>query len=268
MCLCKIVVDIVILFCYNKLYHILIAASSVSRSKIQAATNINERWKNIMYDNYLSPFPRRFRLLIDETRVSQQEIADHVGVTRQAIAQWKDGKTNPDVYSFVKIAEFFKVPYEYLLGETDSKVRENMKIADEFKISDIAINRLLDWASAKKENKSDVPRSEVFSDLLASDDFEKFIDSVRKFIAEYLEHRFYEDEQNESSIHTDTSLDLTPYELDQHARTIGHRIIEARDFSDFFRHQALEILGWKLSLMPEEYYIAYHLAEDIEPEEK
>ena len=126
-------------------------------------------------DNYLLPFPRRFRLLIDETRTSQQEIADHVGVTRQAIAQWKDGKTNPDVYSFVKIAEFFKVPYEYLLGETDSKVRENMKLAGDLKLSDRAINRLLDWSLAEKENASDIPRSEIFSDLLANDDFEKFI---------------------------------------------------------------------------------------------
>jgi len=268
MCFCKIVVDIVILFCYNKLYHILVAASSVSRNKYQAATNINERWKNIMYDNYLSPFPRRFRLIIDETRVSQQEIADHVGVTRQAIAQWKDGKTNPDVYSFVKIAEFFKVPYEYLLGETDSKVRENMKLADELKLSDSAINRLLDWATVERENKSDVPRSEVFSDLLASDSFEKFIDCVRKYIAEYLGHRLYEDEQNESSIHADTSLDLTPYELDQHARTISHRVIDAKDFSDFFRHQAIEILGWKLSLMSEDYYIAYHLNGGGESDEK
>ena len=221
-------------------------------------------------ENYLSPFPRRFRLLIDETRVSQQEIADHVGVTRQAIAQWKDGKTNPDVYSFVKIAEFFKVPYEYLLGETDSKVRENMKLADELKLSDIAINRLLEWAFAEKENKFDVPRSEILSDLLTSDDFEKFIDCVRKFISEYLGHRFYEDEQREkdSLIYDDALLGLSPYELDQHARTIGHRVIDAKDFSDLFRHQAMEILGWKLSLMPEDYYIAYHLTDDIEPEEK
>jgi len=223
--------------------------------------------KNMVPDNYLLPFPRRFRLLIDETRVSQQEIADHVGVSRQAIAQWKDGKTNPDVYSFVKLAEFFKVPYEYLLGETDSKVRENMKLAEELKLSDGAINRLLDWASAEKENKSDVPRSEILSDLLASSDFESFIDCVRKYISEYLGHRFYEDEQKEkdSLIYDDALLGLSPYELDQHARTIGHRIINARDFSDMFRHQAIEILGWKLSLMPEEYYAAYKLTKEDEP---
>ena len=219
-------------------------------------------------DNYLLPFPRRFRLLIDETRTSQQEIADHVGVTRKAIAQWKDGKTNPDVYSFVKIAEFFKVPYEYLLGETDSKVRANMKLAEDLKLSDKAINRLLNWSLADKENKSDIPRSEIFSDLVADDDFEKFIDSVRKFVAEYLGHRFYEDEQNNKEHHADAPFELTPHELDQHARTIGYRVIEAKDFSDMFRHQAIEILGRLLEIMPEDYYIAYQLTQKEEADGK
>ncbi len=72
-------------------------------------------------DNYLAPFPRRFRLLIDETRTSQQVIADFVGVSRQAVAQWKDGKTIPDMYNFKKVAEFFKVPYEYLLQQGSGK---------------------------------------------------------------------------------------------------------------------------------------------------
>ena len=85
------------------------------------------------------------------------------------------------------------IPDNYLLGETDSKVRANMKLAEDLKLNDRAINRLSDWALAEKENESDIPRSEIFSDLVADDDFEKFIDSVRKFIAEYLGHRFYED---------------------------------------------------------------------------
>ena len=145
-----------------------------------------------------------------------------------------------------------------------STVRENMKLADELKLSDIAINRLLDWASVEKESKSDVPRSEVLSDLLTSDDFEKFIDCVRKYISEYLGHRFYEDDlkNDEMEFHRLYYLEPTPYELDQHARTIGHRIIEARDFSDLFRHQATEILGRLIDIMPEEYYMAYHLTKD------
>ena len=156
------------------------------------------------------------------------------------------------------------MPYEYLLGETDSKVRANMKLAEDLKLSDKAINRLLDWVFAEKENASDIPRSEIFSDLVANDDFEKFIDSVRKFVAEYLGHRLYEDEQNSKEYYADAPFELTPYELDQHARTIGHRAIEAKDFSALFRHQAIEILGRIINAMPEDYYTAHHLTENDE----
>ena len=73
--------------------------------------------------SYYLPFPTRLRQLMDDIGASQQALADYVGVTRQAVAQWKDGKTIPDMYNFKRITEFFKVPYEYLLGDTDSKVQ-------------------------------------------------------------------------------------------------------------------------------------------------
>ena len=213
-------------------------------------------------DNYLLPFPRRFRLLIDETKTSQQELADYIGVSRQAIAQWKDGKTVPDVYNFVKIAEFFNVPYDYLLGKTESRFQENIKLSNDFKLSDRAINRLLEWAFAAKENKTDIPRYEIISDLLSSNDFEAFIDCIRKFISEYLGHRLYEDEQLNQEVNFEYPLDPNPHELDLYARTIGYRALSASDFSDLFRHQAIEVIGRILSFMPEDYYIEYKINEE------
>ena len=215
-------------------------------------------------DSYLAPFPRRFRLLIDETRSSQQEIADFVGVSRQAVAQWKDGKTIPDMYNFTKVAEFFNVPYEYLLGETDSKVRANVTVAAELGLSDKAVERLRSWAISTKENKTDIPRSEILSDLLASNDFEGFIDHIRKYVGEYLGHRFYEDEQNrnESVAVSESLVGVSAYEVDTYARTIGYRAISAQDFSDLYRHQALEVLGQLISVLPEEYYVADRLEND------
>lgn len=64
--------------------------------------------------SYYLPFPTRLRQLMDDAGASQQALADYVGVMRQAVAQWKDGKTIPDMYNFKRIAEFFKIPYELL----------------------------------------------------------------------------------------------------------------------------------------------------------
>ena len=79
-------------------------------------------------DNYFLPFPRRLRSLFDETRANQQEVAKYVGVSRQAVSQWLNGKTTPDCYSFKKVAAFFNVPLEYLYGDTDSKFPQQAEI--------------------------------------------------------------------------------------------------------------------------------------------
>ena len=71
--------------------------------------------------NYNLTFPTRFRELLSERDINQQEIADFVGVKRQTIAQWKDGKTVPDIYNFQKLVEFFDIPYEYLLNSVDRR---------------------------------------------------------------------------------------------------------------------------------------------------
>ncbi len=48
---------------------------------------------------YFSPFPTRLRLLLEKNEISQEELANYVGVKRQSIASWKDGKTLPDIES-------------------------------------------------------------------------------------------------------------------------------------------------------------------------
>lgn len=74
---------------------------------------ITKQEQNYGYD---SIFPTTFRKLLDERGKTQEELADFVGVSRQSIAQWKDGKTKPDILYLTKIAKFFDVSADYLLG--------------------------------------------------------------------------------------------------------------------------------------------------------
>lgn len=95
-------------------------------------------------NNAHATFQERLSKLLESPDVSQKKLADYVGVTRQAIGQWKDGKTLPDVLSFQKIAKFFKVSYEYLLGETpdECKEPENVDINKKLGLSDEAVQNL------------------------------------------------------------------------------------------------------------------------------
>lgn len=68
---------------------------------------------------YYSEFPKRLRMLLEKT--TQGELAAACNVARQSVAQWKDGNTKPDIYYLGKIADFFNVSTDYLLGRSDTK---------------------------------------------------------------------------------------------------------------------------------------------------
>lgn len=70
---------------------------------------------------YDSVFPERFRNLMSLNNVTQGTLAKIIGVKRQSISLWANGDTRPDILSLVKIAKYFDVSTDYLLGLTDVK---------------------------------------------------------------------------------------------------------------------------------------------------
>jgi len=76
-------------------------------------------------------FATRLRKLMEEHHTTQKELAEKVGISRQAISQYADGSVQPNIEKFYKIKEYFKVSADYLLGKTNSESTE---------IDDIAIS--------------------------------------------------------------------------------------------------------------------------------
>ena len=52
--------------------------------------------------------------------ISQAELANFLGVTQQAVGKWERDKTTPDYDMLKKIASFFGVSTDYLLGNDAS----------------------------------------------------------------------------------------------------------------------------------------------------
>ena len=44
-----------------------------------------------------------------ERNVTQQDIADYVNVTRQAVSAWENGKALPDILTGIAVADFLRV---------------------------------------------------------------------------------------------------------------------------------------------------------------
>ena len=206
-------------------------------------------------NNYFLPFPRRLRFLLDETMASQTEVAKYVGVSRQSVSQWINGKTTPDCYNFKRVAEFFKVPLEYLYGDTDSKVSENIALSENLGLSDKAIAKMKEWANSK-QNEISFPTSKILSDIIADDDFDNFIDRIRLLIVKCVEHRFHAEHESGQDFYENEQIsDLSKLDSDNHPHTVGTRDIE--DLTAFYQYQALQYLERVLETLPDEYYVAY-----------
>ena len=51
-----------------------------------------------------------------ELGLTQEELAQHLGVTKSTIIHWEKAESKPDTDSIIKLAKLFAVSTDYLLG--------------------------------------------------------------------------------------------------------------------------------------------------------
>lgn len=104
--------------------------------------NKTNRGRKPKTTDYNSVFAQRFRNLIKEANITLPELAEKIGATRQSIGQWKDGNTIPNILILKRIAEYFNVSSDYLIGIDDCKDKEKTDISIETGLSEKSIERL------------------------------------------------------------------------------------------------------------------------------
>ena len=57
----------------------------------------------------------KLRKMRDEVGISQERLAEKLGVSRQAVAKWEIGVAMPDVDNLIQISNFFQVSIDYLV---------------------------------------------------------------------------------------------------------------------------------------------------------
>lgn len=67
----------------------------------------------------MQQFSARLASLMNEYGTSQYTLGKAIGVARQSIAQYLDGKTQPNAEKICAIADYFQVSSDYLLGRVD-----------------------------------------------------------------------------------------------------------------------------------------------------
>ena len=84
------------------------------------------------------------RKLRKEFNISQVELASKLGVSKQCVSNWENDNILPSIEMLIKIAKFFNVSTDYLLGIcsektldvsglTDTEITHIKLIVDDFK---------------------------------------------------------------------------------------------------------------------------------------
>lgn len=71
----------------------------------------------------------RLAELRHERELTQKELANIIGIDPSTIANYEVGSRSPDYFTLVKIADYFGVSTDYILGRTDNPHTDTIKLA-------------------------------------------------------------------------------------------------------------------------------------------
>ncbi len=88
-------------------------------------------------------FGENLKKLRKEKELTQESLADFLGVTFQAVSKWERGETYPDITMLPAIASFFNITIDDLLGidkvKKEEKINEYLKHYDDMKLKDVTL---------------------------------------------------------------------------------------------------------------------------------
>ena len=79
----------------------------------------------------LSIFGKRLRHFLSLRNVTQEELAEHLGISRQAVSLWCNGKGNPKMAKIEAICEYLNITKTQLLSDEDDDLAEKIRMLSE-----------------------------------------------------------------------------------------------------------------------------------------
>ena len=64
-------------------------------------------------------FSEKLQLIRKNKGLTQEELAERLDVSRQAVARWESGQVYPDISNLIQISNLFNVTVDYLVKDKD-----------------------------------------------------------------------------------------------------------------------------------------------------
>jgi transcriptional regulator with XRE-family HTH domain len=101
----------------------------------------------------MNTFGQRLRVLREEKKLVQKEIADLLNVSQSTIGKYESDQRTPSPDAIIKLAMFFEVSTDYLLGVSDIRNPLQMEYPDLPEEAVKAIEEFKNYIRQKYNNK-------------------------------------------------------------------------------------------------------------------
>lgn len=110
-------------------------------------------------------FPDTLRELRKGKKINQMALAEAFDVSQAAIAAWEGGKRQPDFETLCRIADYFGVSTDYLLGRTPMTVEVKKETPPPLGDDEMQISFLLNDAPQDENKLEEMIRRAVSEEL-------------------------------------------------------------------------------------------------------
>ena len=119
-------------------------------------------------------FSERFKTLRLEKKLTQNELAKELGVSNKTISVYEKGTSSPTLETLEKIAAYFNVTIDYLIGYSNVRNPKLDNLAKELNLTEEAI-AFINSLSLETNVATDAPLSLTFSHMIENPAFIKII---------------------------------------------------------------------------------------------
>ncbi len=71
----------------------------------------------------MEKYKNRIRDLREDRDLRQTDVSKATGIDQKTLSNYETGKTSPDSYALIRLADFFGVSIDYLVGRTEIDIK-------------------------------------------------------------------------------------------------------------------------------------------------
>ena len=71
----------------------------------------------------MEKYKNRIRALREDRDLRQTDVSKATGIDQKTLSNYETGKTSPDSYALIRLADFFGVSIDYLVGRTEIDIK-------------------------------------------------------------------------------------------------------------------------------------------------